>query len=400
MDRKFWILSLIVFLLVGCTSGARAPLPPVELIREAVLDPLSPSIDRAVYESITAGATPGAVVLIGHRGRTIFKRAYGLREVLPTAKPMEVSTVFDIASLTKVMALAPSILILKEQGKIRLDDMVAKYIPEFGAEGKESVTIRQLLTHTSCFPPEDSLDEYEYGRRHALEHIFSLPLECEPGSTFIYSGLGYIVLGELVERVSGMDLKEFSSRYIFSPLGMKDTTFNPGWELRERAAPTEFRGGRWLKGLVEDPRAELLGGIAGHAGLFSTADDIAIFCQMILRGGTYNGKRVLSEESVMEMAKPYSPMDKSAYRGLGWDMLSQYSSPRGNYFPPGSFGHTGFSGTSIWIDPFSDTFIVILTNRVHPKATASINPLRRRIANIVAILVYTGKFRDLLALHL
>jgi len=393
-------LFLFAAALSGCTKKIWLDnLPPTRMGR---LDPIDNAtaaaislpdlnrIDNAVIESIRDENIPGAVVVVGYRGKVVFARAYGYRSIVPMHRAMKPDTLFDVASLTKVVALAPSVMKLYEQGKLDIDDPVSKYLPDFAQNGKGAVTIKQLLTHTSCMPFSDDLAQYERGKERALEYIYQLKLKCEPGSRFIYSGIGYIVLAEVVDRVSGERLDRFSREHIFKPLGMRKTRFNPGWFQKIGAAPTEFRDGRWLQGSVEDSRAEYLGGVSGHAGLFSTAGDLAIFSEMMLARGAYNGKRIFKPQTIEEMTKPQTPKDMSAVRGLGWDIQTEYSSPRGDYFPPGSYGHTGFTGTSMWLDPQSQTFVIILTNRVHPLGSKSrgINPLRREIANIVATAVY------------
>jgi len=344
-------------------------------------------IDLVVEESIKLEQIPGAVVLIGHKGRAVFKKAYGNRSLLPKVEPMTLDTVFDTASLTKVVATASSIMLLYQMGKLSLDVPVSKYIPEFGKNGKSEITIRQLLTHFSGMPFEDDLSRYRDGKKKALDYIYSLPTQTKPSEKFVYSGIGYIVLGEIVKRVSGKSLDEFAKEEIFEPLGMYDTAFNPGWRLRRHSAPTTMRDGKWLKGKVQDPRAESLGGVAGNAGLFSTADDLAIYCQMILNGGTYDGIRIFKPEIVREMTSPYAPENRDALRGLGWDINSPYSKPRGALFLVGSFGHTGYSGTSFWIDPATQTFVIILTNRVHPDNKGDITNLRIWIATIAAMAI-------------
>ncbi len=348
-------------------------------------------IRDAVETEIARKQLPGAVVLAGRQGKVVWRRAYGNRALEPQTEPMTVDTIFDLASLTKVVATATSVMILVERGQVRLGDPVARYIPEFAEMGKRNITVEQLMTHRSGFMPDNDIKDYEQGQQKAFENIWRLAPIAEAGSRFIYSDVNYIVLAELVRRVSGKPLDEFAAENIFRPLGMKDTGFKPAAALLPRIAPTEKRGEHWMRGEVHDPRAYLLGGVAGHAGVFSTADDLAIYCQMILGRGEYRGVRVLSPMGVARMteARPSggNASDGNA-RGLGWDVATGYSSNRGDLFPLGSFGHTGFTGTSIWIDPASETFVVFLSNRVHPrvdpKQPADVNSLRGRIASIVA----------------
>lgn len=340
-------------------------------------------IDSAVAEAISNKELPGAVVLIARHGRVVWRKAYGNRAVQPQLLPMTVDTVFDLASLTKVVATATSTMILVERGQVSLDDPVVKHIPEFGKNGKERITIQQLLAHRAGFIPDNEIADYLDGPQVAIERIYNLAPVAEPGSRFIYSDVGFIVLGEIIKRVSGKPVDEFAAENIFKPLGMKDTAYKPGGALAERAAPTEQREGRWMRGEVHDPRAYLLGGVAGHAGLFSTADDLAIFCQMILNGGHFGGARVLGPLAVARMTSPQPALDDNM-RGLGWDIATSFSVPRGDLYPAGSFGHTGFTGTSFWIDPATDSFVIILSNRVHPDGRGNAAPLRSRIANIAA----------------
>jgi uncharacterized protein YbbC (DUF1343 family) len=268
-------------------------------------------------------------------------------------------------------------------------------------EGRDAITIEHLMTHVSGFAPDFDLRERWTGYDEAIKHLFREPLRTSPGTRFVYSDLNYIALGEVVHRVSGMMLDEFARRNIFVPLGMRDTGFNPNPSLRARIAPTEKRrgqmnylgdsganagaeGDQWLRGQVHDPTSFRMGGVAGHAGLFSTANDLAIFCQMLLNGGIYNGARILSPMAIATMTRPRAVSESGAARGLGWDLATTFSSNKGDLFPLGSFGHTGFTGTSIWIDPASDSFLIFLSNRVHPDGKGDVGPLRGRVASIVA----------------
>ena len=358
-------------------------------------------IDEAIAVEIMKKQLPGAVVLVGRQGKVVWRHAYGNRTLEPQTEPMTLDTIFDLASLTKVVATATSVMILVERGQVRLGDPVARYIPEFAEMGKRNITVEQLMTHRSGFPPDNDIKDYEQGPAKAFENIWHLTPISEPGSRFIYSDVNYIVLAELIRRVSGKPLDEFSAENIFRPLGMKDTAFKLAARLQPRIAPTEKREDHWMRGEVHDPRAYLLGGVAGHAGLFSTADDLAIYCQMILGHGQYRGARVLSPMGVTRMtearASGGNASDGNA-RGLGWDVMTGYSSNRGDLFPLGSFGHTGFTGTSIWIDPASETFVVFLSNRVHPridpKQPADVNSLRGRIASIVAASIIAPPYSD------
>jgi uncharacterized protein YbbC (DUF1343 family)/CubicO group peptidase (beta-lactamase class C family) len=339
-------------------------------------------IDAVVQESIDKGQLPGAVVLVIHRGKIAFRKAYGLRSKQPDEVRMTTDTVFDLASLTKPIATAISAMILIEQGKLKLEDLVSHHLPTFAQNGKERITVEHLLLHTSGLIADNPVSDYQDGRAKALERIFQLRPRTEPGAKFVYSDVNFIVLGELVKKISGEALDVFAGKHIFAPLGLRETTFRPGKALAERAAPTEKRGDHWMRGEVHDPRAYLLGGVAGHAGLFSTADDLAVFAQMILNRGSYADKRILKAETVRLMTTP-RPVP-GGQRALGWDVRTAFSSNRGDGFSDSSFGHTGFTGTSIWIDPPSETAVIFLSNRVHPVAKTSINRLRGRVASLVA----------------
>jgi uncharacterized protein YbbC (DUF1343 family)/CubicO group peptidase (beta-lactamase class C family) len=356
-------------------------------------------LDAIVGQSIEKDEIPGAVVVVGRRGRIIFRKAYGSRALVPAREKMTADTIFDMASLTKSMATAPSVLLLVEQGKVRLNDPVARYVPEFGANGKEQVTVRQILTHTSGLRAIPAVTEETKGTEAVLKAIYDDTLTAAPGARFVYSDTGYIVLAELVRRVSGIPLDEFAAKNIYTPLGMKQTRFLPPAAWQPRIAPTEeidlppgekagSGKGHVLRGEVHDPRARQMGGVAGHAGLFSTASDVAKFCTMILNGGRgANGKRVLSAAAIEKATTPQTPPWSPTLRGLGWDIDSVYSSNRGDLFPVGTFGHTGFTGTSIWMDPGSKTFVILLANSVHPRVRPPILSLRSRVATLVAAAV-------------
>ena len=358
-------------------------------------------MDEVIEQAIARKELPGAVVLVARRGRIVWRKAYGSRAMLPVHEQMTTDTIFDLASLTKILATATSIMILVERGQVRLSDAVSRYIPELKGEGRDSLTVENLLVHRSGYAPDFDLREQWSGYEEALQRLYKEPLRNAPDTRFVYSDINYIALGEIVRRVSGQMLDEFARKNIFEPLGMRETGFRPRAELKPRIAPTETRraqmnylgdsgeragaeGERWMRGEVHDPTAFRMGGVAGHAGLFSTADDLAIYCQMILNGGEYGGARILSPMGVAAMTRPRAVGVDGDARGLGWDIASSFSSNRGDLFPPGSFGHTGFTGTSIWLDPASETFVVFLSNRVHPDGKGDVGPLRGRVASIVA----------------
>ena len=370
-----------------CSAGhALKALVPGDAARQSSLQAIASLVEEAIRE----GKCPGAVVLVGHKGEVIYRRAFGYRQLVHEKLPMEVNTIFDMASLTKVIATTTAVMQLVEQGRIRLEDTVGEYWPDFKANGKEEITIRELMTHYSGLGPDLSLEPPWSGYETAMRLIVEQKPIAPPGTRFIYSDINYETLGEIVRRVSGEPLDAYSVEHIFKPLGMKDTMFKPPASLRPRIAPTQYQEGttgKMLWGEVHDPTAYNMGGVAGHAGLFSTADDLSILAQIILAGGTLHGVRILSPLSVDKMTSPASPPGKSAVRGLGWDIDSPFSSSRGELFPVGSFGHTGFTGTSIWIDPFSDTYVIILTNAVHPAGKGNVIALRSKIATVVAAAV-------------
>lgn len=391
-------LALIV-LLVAQPAFAQLRLvkPETEFVSSVALA----RMDSVIKDEIAKHRLPGAVVLVGRKGHIVWQKPYGSRAIEPTQEAMTADTIFDLASLTKVVATATSIMILVERGKVRLRDPVSVYIPELKGDGRDAITIEQLLIHRSGYAPDFDLRERWNGYDEAIKRLIKEPLRNSPGTRFVYSDIGYIALGEVVKRVSGMPLDQFAKQNIFVPLHMNDTGFRPAASLHARIAPTEKRRGQlsylgdtatnigaegdvWLRGQVHDPTSYRMGGVAGHAGLFSTAKDLAIYCQMILNGGQYNGVRVLSVLSVAEMTRPRLISNTGATRGLGWDINSSYSTNRGELFPLGSFGHTGFTGTSIWIDPSSQMFVVFLSNRVHPDGKGDVGPLRGRVASIVA----------------
>lgn len=340
------------------------------------------AIDGLVEQAIEDGQMPGAVVLIGYRGATVFHRAYGQRQVQPEPLPMQLDTVFDLASLTKPVATATCLMKLAEQGAVGLDDPVGQHIPAFAANGKEAVTIRQLLVHTAGLIPDNPLADYEGGLTGSVENFLKLSLNYEPGTKFRYSDVGFLVLAELIREKTGSDIAAFSREVVFQPLGMSETSYLPDPALQQRAAATQKRDGRWMVGEVHDPRAYAMGGVAGHAGLFSTASDLAIYAQAMLSGGSYRGVQILQPETVQTMTAAYEV--PHGQRGLGWDKRSGYSSNRGKTMSDAAFGHGGFTGTAIWIDPELDLFVIFLSNRLHPDGKGSVNALAGEIGTIAA----------------
>ncbi|MEO1527148.1 MAG: serine hydrolase domain-containing protein [Planctomycetota bacterium] len=341
-------------------------------------------ISDVVAEGLSKKKMPGCVVTIGRRGRIVYQKAFGFRQLEPDRVPMTVDTVFDLASLTKPIATATSAMILFERGDLRMRDRVSEYVPSFANSGKEAATIEDLLTHQAGLIPDNALADYRDGRAAAFQNIYALKAMYPPQSRFVYSDVGFVLLDDIIERVSGSNVDQFSKRHLFAPLGMHETGFLPPETLRARAAATERRDGHWMKGEVHDPRAFAMGGVAGHAGLFSTSNDLAIYAQMMLQGGEYGGNRILSRATVDLMTSPRRIVEgqKVSLRGLGWDKRTGYSSNRGENMSPRAYGHGGFTGTVLWIDPEHDLFFLFLSNRVHPAGKGSVNRLAGRIATI------------------
>ncbi len=296
---------------------------------------------------------------------------------------MTLDTIFDCASLTKVAATTPALMKLFEEGKLRITDRVTQYLPEFQG-GSSEITIRHLLTHFSGLRPDVDLEPVWSGYQTGIQKALLDKPASPPGHRFVYSDINFILLGEIVRRLSGEPLPDYARRIIYAPLAMQDTMFQPPPSLHARIAPTEVVAGVPLRGVVHDPTSRFMGGIAGHAGLFSTAADLAKFCQMMLAKGAWKGARIFSPLTVEKFISPQSPPDQPILRGLGWDIDSPYSDERGELFPIGSYGHTGFTGTSIWIDPVSETYVILMTNAVHPRVGPAITSLRSRVATIVA----------------
>ena len=367
--RRLITLLLLVSTTALCVA---APFLPAKIT----------AMDQAVAEAIAAKKIPGGVLWFEHDGQA-YQRAYGLRAVAPAHEPISADTIYDAASLTKVIATTTAIMQLVERGRLELDAPVVRYLPAFGAHDKGAVTVRQLLDHHSGLRPDVDLKPAWSGYETGVALACAEKLRSTPGSTFVYSDINFIILGELVRIASGLRLDAYAAREIFKPLGLRDTGFLPPAAKHPRIAPTELTTGTMLRGVVHDPSARAMDGVAGHAGLFTTAEDLARFSRMLLGGGQLDGVRILSEASVAEMTRVQT--DGSNRRGLGWDIDSSFSGPRGRWFPAGaSYGHTGFTGTSVWIDPSTKTFVIFLANRVHPDGKGDTAPLRRALATLAA----------------
>ena len=360
------------------------------------------AIDRIIDGSIAARKFPGAVVIVGHNGRVVFHRAYGNRSLMPQPEPMTEDTVFDVASLTKVLVTAPAVMQLYEQGKFLLNEPVSKYLPAFAASDKGDITIRQLLTHYSGLAPDVALDDAWEGKQEGLRRAFESVPVTPPGVQFRYSDINFITLGALVEKLSGLSLDQYEARYIAEPLGLRQTRFLPPESWRDRIAPTQYdEHGVMLRGVVHDPTSRRMGGVAGHAGLFSTAGDVAVFAQNLLdRLAGRPSRFPLKQLTLEKMTIPEQPATAVAMRGLGWDIDSPFSSNRGELFPVGSFGHTGFTGTSLWIDPSSDTYVVMMANAVYPNGPTGITAIRAAVATATATALGLHDDRGALAARL
>ena len=399
--RRILLFTCTLLVWQGVPGVAQSPRPSGTDFDLERLEKIEPLIEA----DIAAKKLPGAVVLVGRGDRIVWQKALGHRSVEPTMEPMTADTIFDLASLTKVVATTTAAMILIEEGKIRLGDRVAAYIPGFERYDKGGITIRHLMTHTAGLRPDVDLADpwtgYDKAIALAIEEVPASP----PGERFVYSDIGYFLLGDIVRRVSGQTLDEFTRDRIFKPLGMNETTFKPAPSLRPRIAPTELctpygwpcdgADRTMLRGTVHDPTARRMGGVAGHAGLFSTAADLSIFARMLLNGGSYKGVRILSPLAVDRLISPSTPPAERNVRGLGWDMDSSFSSNRGELLPIGSFGHTGWTGTSLWMDPATRMFVIFLSNRNHPDGKGDVTPLRARIATVAASAL-TGVSPDVL----
>ncbi len=387
MLRK--IVIPVLFLAVFLQAQAlKVVAPEVENMDGKRLQLADKIIEKAIADSII----PGAVLLVARDNKIVYRKAYGYRQLVPVKRKMKISTIFDLASVTKPVATATSAMILLERGQLRLKDRVSDFLPQFKHKNNFGKPIRiiHLLTHTSGLPPYAPVKELQqkFGAPNPdslIAYIGRLPLEHEPGTYFKYSCLNFITLQNIIQTISGQSLKDFSEQHIFKPLGMHDTFYLPPKDKIKRCAATEMQpDGTVLLGVVHDPLARVMnGGISGNAGLFSTADDLAIFSAMMLNDGTWHGTRILSKRTVEKMITVPKGFEQFG-RALGWDVSSDYNSNLGDLFSARAYGHTGYTGTSISIDPQSRTVIILLTNRVHPHDTGSVVRLRGQIANVVA----------------
>lgn len=379
----------IIFSLFCCVSSAA--------MATETFDRIAPLVEQAIADK----QLPGAVVLVGQGDKVLYRKAFGFKTYSAAAAVTTTDTVFDLASLTKPLVTTTLIMQLVEQGELRLTDPVGKYLQQLTDAEVKKITILQLLTHSSGLADGFDRREFWQGKVGLEQQLAKLKLKTKADQQFVYSDIGFILLGLVVEKITKQPLDLLAQQRIFLPLQMKDSRYlpldKPSQDIvyLQRIAPTEklqadadyqkllpnYRQA-YLHAVVHDPTALRLGGVAGHAGVFGTADDLALFAQMLLRGGELKGQRVLSPLAVKRLLTPVVIGNQS--RVLGWDMDTPYSAPRGDLMPQGSFGHTGFTGTSLWIEPDSGTYLILLSNRVHPNRNSSITELRARLANIVA----------------
>jgi CubicO group peptidase (beta-lactamase class C family) len=372
----------MIFLLLNLPSVAFSadlmPEKPALATNQQISPPAR--IDQLMEGSIQKGLISGGVILVGNRERRLFEKAYGRVAPAADARLTTVDTIFDLASLTKVVATTPAILKLAEGGKLSLVDPVKKWFPEFEGKGKDELLVMHLLTHTSGL--NDFALVREKPLQSAVEGAAGQHLNGEIGNRFHYADINFILLGEMVRRVSGESLNEYVAKTFYQPMGMKDTGFLPATELRTRVAATVADEKVPLIGVVQDYLARQLGGVAGHAGLFSTADDLAVFCRMMLSPGKSEGREIMAQRTVSQMTAPYFSRGGKVARGLGWDISSPYSAPRGGFFSRTSFGHTGYSGASIWLDPDADLFVVLLTTRLEFRKKADFSQMRSDLSTL------------------
>ncbi len=380
--------QIALLILLFCLSVQCRP------VQEEKPKPRFDQIGPVVHEEIEKDNFPGAVVLVGQGNDILYWEAFGHEMTDPCEEPMHKDTVFDMASVTKPVATATSILILMDRNAIKLDDYVRTYLPAFACKGKEDTQIKHLLAHVSGLPAytNASVLKEQFGSpcpEKVIDKICSLEALSAPGEEFRYSCLNYITLGKIVEIISGKNLADFSRENIFAPLGMKHTMFNPPDSWKKDIAATEVIDGKPLRGTVHDPLAQLMGGVSGNAGLFSNAYDLSIYCRMLLNGGIWKRKRILSPEAVRLLTTV-----QTHGRAYGFGVSSRYASAKGTYASEKAFTHTGYTGTSIVCDPESDTYVIILANRVHPKDDGSAKPVRTKVADIVFSSLSTSPAQD------
>ncbi len=394
MRSRNVLYFLLAFLMPGGLVGipaAQGGAPPPSRTEQRFA-----TVARITEKAVRDGKTPGAVVLIGNSEQVLYRRAFGYRSLEPQSAPMTEDTVFDLASLTKAVATATAVMQLVEHGDLVLDSPAATYWPALRENGKGGITLRQLLTHYSGLRPSLSPNKQSSGYEAAMEMIIAEKLSSPPGSRFVYSDINYQILGEVVRRTTGRPLDAYCAEFIFRPLGMQDTGFNPSPAMRPRTAPTVYRGGRMVCGEAHDPSCFTMGGVAGHAGLFATADDLSLFARMMLGGGSLGNVQILQRGTVEQMTLPQSPVGKKRAHGLGWDLGAPFAANAEQLPPVGAYGHLGYTGTALWIDPVTKTYLIILTNRVHPRGGGNVRALRAQIKAALADLLGPLTHRQIL----
>lgn len=370
---------------LACAACLSTPFLPAYAAQEQD-NPFS-AVENIFHQAIRDHRMPGAVAAIGHAGQLVWKGVFGNRAIIPQTETMTWDTIFDMASLTKVLITAPAIMQFYERGLIALDTPACHYLPDFAAHGKDAITIRQLLTHYSGLPADLDLSFPWSGKQAAIRMVMNTPLQNPPGEKFVYSDINFITLGLIVERLSGTSLPLYATEHILKPLGLKASFFLPSATQKTNIAPTQYdENGQMLQGIVHDPTARRMGGVAGHAGLFSCAQDTVTYAHSLLdKLAGLPSTFPLKAETLYLMSTPQQPQGKTDLRGLGWDIATHYSTARGAHFPSSSFGHTGFTGTSLWLVPNSRSFVVILTNRVHPNGQGNVVTLRKDVATAAAL---------------
>lgn len=374
-------------MLTGLASAATTASTPLLAQTRQNQTNLFAQVEDIFRKAIQDGKMPGAVAAIGHQGQMVWSGVFGQRSVAPKTETMTWNTIFDMASLTKVLITAPSIMQFYERGLIALDTPACHYLPAFATNGKQDITIRQLLTHYSGLPPDLELNFAWQGKQKAVQMVMDCRLQNPPGEKFVYSDINFIILGLIVEKLSSQPLALYAMEHILKPLDLHQSFFLPSPMQYATIAPTQYdESGHMLRGVVHDPTTRRMGGVAGHAGLFSCAQDTVLYARALLdKLAGLPSPFPLQAETLHLMSTPQQPAGKTDLRGLGWDIATHYSTARGAYFPASSFGHTGFTGTSLWLVPNTRSFVVILTNRVHPNGQGNVVALRRDVATATAL---------------
>lgn len=387
-------MPIVRALIVACLLLHASPLFASDELLNAAR---TATIEFLMENAISHGLISGCVVVVGNRGGILYSAARGRLTSAPDSPPLTDRTIFDVASLTKVFATTPALMKLLDEGRITLMDPLTRWFPELEGTGREDITILNLLTHSS------GLDDMSFGGeeplKDAIRKVAAQKVLKRPGDRFRYADINFILLGELVRRASGVTLDRFCQEQLYGPLGMGSSMFLPPQGLLQNIAPTLGAGNALQSGTVQDENARHLGGVAGHAGLFSSAADLARFVRMLLNDGVHDGRQVFSERVLTQMTAPYFFSNGHVVRGLGWDIRSPFSAPRGTFFSEVSFGHTGYSGSSVWVDPQRDLFVILLATRLDYRATRQFNRLRSNISTL-AVAAFSTSFESLAQVEL